>query len=209
MSARVEHEAVLTVGLSEQLLRKQLLAISNLENLTMRSLTLTGAAMLAAALLTGCTGDDAPTAPTAENIVELTADSRTVNHFSFTEPLDDIVISPCNGEMIHVTGTITEQGTIVEVDGVGLHVEVQDVVSGTGTGLTTGVIYRTHNTNHQSFNSPTAAAVNFTATFWERFYFITQTPGLSFTGRFFVHVLATPSGDFKATREVDSLECRS
>jgi hypothetical protein len=35
MSARVEHEAVLTVCLSEQLLRKQLLAISNLENLTM------------------------------------------------------------------------------------------------------------------------------------------------------------------------------
>lgn len=34
-----------------------------LENLTMRSLTLSGAAMLAAALLTGCAGDDAPTAP--------------------------------------------------------------------------------------------------------------------------------------------------
>ena len=64
MSARVEHQAALTAGLSEQLLRKQLLAISNLENLTMRSLTLTGAAILAAALLTACSGGDAPSAPT-------------------------------------------------------------------------------------------------------------------------------------------------
>jgi hypothetical protein len=181
---------------------------SHPELLTMRSLTLTGAALLTATLLTGC-GADA--GPTAEDHPGVMADLHTANHFSFTEPLDDIVISPCNGEMIPVTGTITEQGTIVEVDGAGLHVEVQDVVSGTGTGLTTGVAYMTHNTNHQSFDSPTATAVNFTATFWERFYFITQTPGLSFTGQFFVHVLATPSGDFKVTREIDSSsgECRS
>src|SRR5215217_6877436 len=39
-------------------------ATSYLETLTMRSLTLTGAAMLTAAVLTGCTGDDAPTGPT-------------------------------------------------------------------------------------------------------------------------------------------------
>ena len=37
---------------------------SHLETLTMRSLTLTGAAMLTAALLTACAGDDAPSAPT-------------------------------------------------------------------------------------------------------------------------------------------------
>jgi Tol biopolymer transport system component len=38
--------------------------LSHLEILTMRSLTLTGAAMLTAAVLSACAGDDAPSAPT-------------------------------------------------------------------------------------------------------------------------------------------------
>ncbi|HEY8196067.1 MAG TPA: hypothetical protein VIG04_03775 [Gemmatimonadales bacterium] len=45
---------------SDRLLRD----LSHVETLTMRSLTLTGAAMLAAALLTACSADDAPSAPT-------------------------------------------------------------------------------------------------------------------------------------------------
>jgi hypothetical protein len=56
------------------------------ENTTMRStrLTLTGAAILTAALLTGC---GAEVGPTAENVSGLTADATDHNvayHFTFT-----------------------------------------------------------------------------------------------------------------------------
>jgi hypothetical protein len=59
--------------------------ISHLENLTMRSLTLTGAAILAAALSTGC---GAESGPTAENASGLLADAASLSvSLTFTEPI--------------------------------------------------------------------------------------------------------------------------
>ena len=59
--------------------------LSNLETLAMRSLTLTGAAMLAAGLLTGCGSDSDPT---AVNLPARTADAtdpNTADHFTTVE----------------------------------------------------------------------------------------------------------------------------
>ncbi len=173
----------------------------------MRPLTLTGAAMLAAALMTGC-GDES--GPTAENQPALTADATTTaTHTSSITPLDEIFVSPCNGEGIHVTGTLRAEDNFVGTSDYFLHHELQVVVSETGTGLTTGASYRSHDVNHESFNSPTLEAPNLTFTFHETFYFISTTPGLSFRGQFFEHFVALPSGDFKITRDVGSLECRA
>ena len=48
----------------------------------MQSLTLTGAAILTAALLTGC---GAESGPTAENVPGLTADAKIADHFQLRE----------------------------------------------------------------------------------------------------------------------------
>jgi hypothetical protein len=204
MSARVEHEAVLTVGLSEQLLRKQLLAISNLENLTMRSLTLTGAAMLAAALLTGC---GAESGPTAETTPGLTAERHTAEHSSTTYPIEDYVGNPCNGETVHITGTGVLQTNVVDVGGDVLHYEFHLVEDITGTGLTTGASYRSHNVIEEGFNSPTGPALNVTYTYREESYVKSTTPGVSFRASALFHFVALPSGEFKITRDLESLEC--
>jgi len=113
---------VLTVCLSEQLLPEQLFAISNLENLTMRSLTLTGAAMLAAALLTGCSAEADPTAETTPG---LTAERHTAEHSSTTYTFEDYVGNPCNGETVHLTGMGVQQTNVVDGGGGVLHYELQ------------------------------------------------------------------------------------
>jgi hypothetical protein len=185
---------------------EQLRDTSHLENLTMQSLTLTGAAMLAAALLTGC---GAESGPTAENVPPLTADATlTADHSSSIIPLDEIFVSPCNGETIHLTGTLRAEDTFVGTSDGFLHHELQVVVSETGTGLTTGATYRSHDVNHEGFNSPTPEAPNLTFTYNETFYFISTTPALSFRGQFAFHFVALPSGDFKITRDFGSLACQ-
>ncbi len=179
----------------------------------MRSLTLTGAAMLAAALLTGCGAESGPTTENAPPLSADATDHNTANHYSSITPLDEIFISPCNGETIHLTGTLSAQSNDVASQdaldqGLYLHHELQVVVSETGTGLTTGASYRSHDVNHESFNSPSGPAANFNFRYNEQFYFISKTPGLSFSGQFFFHFVALPSGEFKITRDIGALECR-
>jgi len=117
--------------------------------------------------------------------------SKTAEHFSSITPLDEIFFdSPCNGEDIHMTGTLSAEDTFVGEVGGFLHHELQVVVSETGTGLTTGATYSSHDVNHESFNSPTGPALNFTFTYGETYYFISPTPGLSFKGQFAFHFVA-------------------
>jgi hypothetical protein len=167
--------------------------------------------MLAAALVTGCGPESGPT---EENSPALTARAAKVtDHVSSVTPLDEIFFnSPCNGEDIHMIGTLSAEENFVGPDEEFLHEhflhhELQVVVLETGTGLTTGARYRSHDVNHESFNSPTVPALNFTFTYNETYYFISPTPGLSFRGQFFFHYVSLPSGDFKVTRDVGSLEC--
>lgn len=173
----------------------------------MRSPTLTGAALLMGTLLTGCGADS----PTAENASPLSPDAAlTAMHVVSTIPLDETFVSPCNGEPIHFTGTLSAEDTFVgDSPDYYLHHELQVLVSETGTGLTTGASYIVHDVNHEGFNSPTAPAPNFTFTYRENYFFNSTTPGLSFSGRFFVHYLALPSGEFFVTRDSGSLECRA
>jgi hypothetical protein len=178
---------------------------SHLETVKMRSLTLTGVTLLVAPLLTGC---GAAAGPTGENTPTVSADAMTVNHSSSVTPLDYIFVSPCNGEDIHVTGTLSAKETFLGT-GDGVHRELQVVTFETGLGLTTGATYRSHDVNHETFSAPTPESRFRTYTFHETYYFITQTPGLSFRGQFFTHFVETPNGDGKFTRDVGSLECRA
>ena len=174
--------------------------ISHLENLTMRSLTLTGAAVLAAALLTGCGSDSDPTAANTAGPLADATSSHTVDHFSITEPFPgaDVFVNPCNGETIQFTGTLVGQVTTMLT-----HFELHVVISATGTGLTTGAAYTFYVNRHEAFNSPTPDALNFTYRFLERDKATSTTPGLSFAGHSYFNVAVFPDGTFKITRDSD------
>ena len=174
----------------------------------MQTLTLPSAAVLAAALLAGCGKESALTAPEPPAIKLGASAPYLTDHFSSTIPLDETFVSPCNGETIHLTGTLRAEDTFVGTTDYFLHHELQVVVSETGTGLSTGATYTSHDVNHESFNSPSGPAPNFTFTYRENYFFNSTTPGLSFSGRFFVHFLALPSGEFVVTRDSGSLQCR-
>ena len=174
----------------------------------MQSLTLPAAAIFAAVLLASCGTESVPT---AQDVPEIQLDANApyaTDHFSSTILLDETFVSPCNGETIHLTGTLRAEDTFVGTPDYFLHHELQVVVSETGTGLTTGASYTSHDVNHESFNSPSLPAPNFTFTYRENYFFNSTTPGLSFSGRFFVHFLALPSGEFVVTRDSGSLQCR-
>jgi hypothetical protein len=172
----------------------------------MHTLTLTRPAILGAALLAGCGAEAGPTAP---NTPGPAAERRVSNRVSFTTPLDETFVSPCNGETIHLTGTLSAQSTLIAAETASdtLHYELQVVVSETGTGLTTGAAYRSHDVNHEGFSAPSNDEFYSHFTEGEKFYFITRTPGLSFRGQFFVHFVNPASGDYKFTRDVGSLAC--
>jgi hypothetical protein len=185
-----------------------------MENLTMRSLTLTGAAMMMGMLLTAC---GAEAGPTVENTPGLTADATshiTADHFSLNEPVEETLVNPCNGETVQLAGTLV--GQINNVDtrehldaGNALHYEIHAVISETGIGLTTGATYSFHANYHEVFNSPTVEALNFTFSLQDRGHVNSTTPRLSFGGHFFVHVVQLPSGEFKVTRQDSGPdECR-
>ena len=172
--------------------------ISHMETLTMRSLTLTGVAMLAAALLTGCGPDSDPIAANTAGSLADARSSQTVDHFSINEPFPggDVFVNPCNGETIQFTGTLVGQVTTMLT-----HFELHTVISATGTGLTTGAAYTFYVNHHEAFNSPTPEALNFTYRFLERDKATSTTPGLSFAGHSYFNFVALPDGTFKITRD--------
>jgi hypothetical protein len=102
------------------------------------------AALAAAATLAACDGTAPPTAPQLQARVEDAGHSETV-HRTSTVALDETFESPCNGEIIHLTGTLREQANYVgapPVDpdqGFFVHGEHLGVVDESGTGLTTGL----------------------------------------------------------------------
>jgi hypothetical protein len=186
--------------------------ISHLENLTMRSLTLTGAAILTAALLTGC---GAEAGPTAENVPGLTADATDHNvadHFNSVVTGTFDVESPCNGELIILSGEERNQFTLVgsreALDaGFWLHMEFQQQVRAIGTGLETGATYTLKDMFHENFNSPNEPAPHFTYSAHGTSHVTSDLPGLSFDIHFVFHVVGPSGKDFKVTREVESVTC--
>jgi hypothetical protein len=173
----------------------------------MRSLTLAGAAILAGALMAGCSAE---TEPTAENVTTLTADRIFADHTVTILPFEDIIPNPCNGEDVHFIGTISQQATRVGPAGGATHLELNEVFSVTGTGLTTGLTYTSHGTYHLSFQSPSPEAFQTTFTERQTFFFRTETPGLSFKGTAVFHLVDLPDGEVeKITQAFDTLECRA
>ena len=151
----------------------------------------------------------ADSGPTAETAPGLTAESHTAEHSSTTYTFEDDVGNPCNGETVHLTTVGVQQTNVVDGGGGVLHYELQLVEDITGTGPTTGASYRSHNVSEESFNSPTVAALNFTYTFREESYvMLGTTPGVSFRAGALFHSVALPSGEFKITRDLESLDCR-
>ena len=166
----------------------------------MRSRTLAGAALLMGSLLAGC---GAESDPTAVNAPGLLADATPV-HSEQEFALDDTYVNPCNGETVHLTGTLV--GLMNDVDN--LHLEFHAVISETGTGLTTGALYTSHSTYSEQFNSPSEPAVNVTFHYRDAVHINSSTPGLSFTLLNTLFFVQTPSGEFKFTKEIESATCR-
>jgi hypothetical protein len=168
-------------------------------------------ALLAVSLLTGCSGNDGSTAPETPPLAAADAGHNTADHFSSRVPLDETLVSPCNGETIHLTGTAFEQATFVDTrenldNGGSLHTEHQGVISESGIGLTSGASYGFHDSFHELFESPSVSAPNFIATFSETGRVTSPTSGLSFTSRFSIHVVGLPSGELKVTKVTDTGE---
>ena len=173
----------------------------------MRSLTWAIAPMLAAALVTGCGPESGPT---AENAPALTSQAAKItDHVSSITPLDEIFFnSPCNGEDIHMIGTLSVEDNFVGTDEFFPHHELQVVVSETGTGLATGATYRSHDVNHEGFNSPTVWRPTSSSPTMRHTTSSARLRGCPSRGQSFFNFVSLPSGDFKVTRDVGSLECR-
>jgi hypothetical protein len=178
----------------------------------MQSLTLTGAAILTAALLTGC---GAESGPTAENVLGLAADAADHNvadHFKVVVTGIFDVESPCNGELIILSGEERDQFTLVgprELLDAGFfyHLEFQQHVRATGTGSETGATYTLNDMFHENFNTPNGPAPHFTYSAHATSHVTSELPGLSFDIHFVVHVVGPSGKDIKVTRDVESVTC--
>ncbi len=187
--------------------------LSHLETLTMRSLTLTGAAMLAAALLTGC---GAESGPTAENVPGLTAnatDPNAADHFKYVVPVNWEIENPCNGELIIFSGEGIVQLTAVDTRqnldaGLWQHRELQASSRANGTGAETGASYVINDLYHERFNSPNPPAPHATFSYVGTQHVTSDLPGLSYDARFLFYFVALPTGGYKVTQEVGDVKCK-
>ena len=178
----------------------------------MRSLILIGAAMLTAAVLTGC---GAEAGPTAENVSDLTGnatDRNVADHFKSVVPGTFDVENPCNGELIILTGEEIDQLTLVgpreALDaGFWQHMEFQQQVRATGTGSETGATYTLKDMLHENFNSPNEPAPHLTFSSHGTSHVTSDLPGLSFDIHSVFHIVIPSGKDFKVTREVESVSC--
>jgi hypothetical protein len=171
----------------------------------MRALTLSGVAILAAALITSC---GAEAGPTAENVLGLTADAADLNtpqHTKLVEPFTEPLTNPCNGEVIVFSGEAITQITDVG----GLHSELTGSASGTGTGPESNATYEYNLVFHESFNTPSETAPQ--ATFFGNANARVRSSirDLTFTAHFVFHGVALPSGEFRITRNLDRVQCKA
>jgi hypothetical protein len=173
----------------------------------MRSLTGIGTAMLALALVTGCGSESGPTGENAPSFAAASHPDSTA-HRTFVELLDEVLPSPCNGELIHYTGMARTQMTFVaSPDTLFQHAVLHIVVKETGIGLTTGAIYTAKDNIYEGFTLPYGHLQFQSFRFHEKFRITTPTPGLSFGAHFQVHFVGVPDGDGKFTKTVGAEEC--
>ncbi len=179
----------------------------------MRIKRLATGALFAVAILTACTGGDAPTAPTTPSLRVEDAGHNAADHFKVVEAVELEVESPCNGELIAFSGEAIYQTTLVGTRealdaGFSVHREFQSRLQATGIGQESGATYTIKEIFHENFESPSPPAPQFTFSLGSMFQVTSDLPGLSFDGHFGLHALALPSGAFKVTRELESVECK-
>jgi hypothetical protein len=162
----------------------------------MLSLKLPGTTLLVATMLAGCGAESSLTENHATGLAADAGDIRPT-HTSFTDQLDEVVINPCNGETILLSGTATGQANSVGL----LHVETHYVVQETGIGQTTGARYILRDVFREVFNSPSEPAVDFTFTFREAYHFNSSKAGQSFTGVAAVHYVQPATGEGHFTKD--------
>lgn len=186
--------------------------LSHLETPTMQSLTLTGAAMLAAVLLTGCGSDSDPTAVNLPTRTADATDPNTADHFQTVEAVTFEVENPCNGELIIFSGTAETQVTFVDTRehldaGFWLHMELQQHTTASGTGSETGATYTINDIFHEGFESPNPPAPHFTVAEHATTRVTSDIAGLSFLGHFVFQGVVPSGQDFKVTASLDRLTC--
>jgi hypothetical protein len=172
----------------------------------MRSVTWARAAA-AIALLTGCGTESGPT---GESVPSLAAASHpnTTEHTRSVTLLDEVFSSPCNGELIHYTGTLaTDMIFVASPDTLFQHAVLHMVIKETGVGLTTGTVYTAKDNFYEGFTLPYGHEQYQSFSFHEKFRITADAPGLSFGGHFQVHFVGVPDGDGKFTRVVGAEEC--
>ena len=178
----------------------------------MRSLRLTGVAMLAAAFLTGCDADSSPTAQTTPGLTADVTDHNVADHFKSMETVTfSDGVNPCNGEQITFTGTAKSQMTLVDTRehldaGNFLHMEFQQHVQATGTGSETGATYTINDIFHESFDSPNPSA-HLTLSDHATTHVTSDLPGLSFKAHFVFHLVVPSGTDLKVTTDLDWVKC--
>ncbi len=179
----------------------------------MRIKRLVTGALFAAAVLTACTGDDAPTTPTAPGLRADAADHNVADHFKSVEAFTFEVESPCNGELIVFSAEAISQFTLVDTRehldaGFALHREFQQHTRATGTGSETGATYTLNDIFHESFNSPNPTAPHATFSAHGTTHVTSDLPGLSFDIHFVFHGVVPSGKEFKVTTNVENVECR-
>ena len=179
--------------------------VSDMENLTMQSQTLTEAAVLMGMLLTACGTESGPTSETAPGLTAPTAAFSAGSHTRFVEPFTEELVNPCNDELVIFSGEATNQ--VNDVDG--LHSEFLTRASGTGIGQETGASYAYTLVGSFSFNTPDDTAPQFTVAEDANARMISDVPGLTFTAHFQFRGVTLPSGEFKVSRDVNRVECKT
>jgi hypothetical protein len=170
--------------------------------------------MLTAALLTGCGAESGPTAATTAGLTADATDHNTADHFNYVETGSFEFPSPCNGELITFVGELNAQVTKVapreDLDqGSYLHYELLINNRATGIGSESGAIYTLHDITREGFNSPNEPAPHATAREGDVSHVTSSLPGLSFDTHFVFHVVVPSGKDFKVTREVERVMCKS
>jgi hypothetical protein len=167
----------------------------------MRSLILTWATALVTALLTGCGTESSPTSANLP---------LTLDHAKYVEAFNFEIESPCNGELIAFSGESINEVTVDGAldDPAHLHYELLSRTRATGTGSETGAIYTLNDIFHESFDSPNVPAPHFIFSDHASTHVTTTSPGLDFTIHVVFHGLAPADGEFKVTRDVESVVCK-
>jgi hypothetical protein len=119
-----------------------------------------------------------------------------VVHFTQVIPLEGGFsgINPCTGEETVINGDIVIRTTLSGDEDGFFHVDETTEVDGTGFGVTTGIRYTLRESFHHSFNSPSAAAPQYTITEHDVIHVNSQGAAGNYVDDALFHFTVTPTG---------------